>query len=102
MDVEKFEELMLGLKEKRGMFIPDADYSKLCAFIHGFMYAWRQATGVNYDEEFTNWLRHVQQVHFSLSWDAYILIEMAGNNQKKAEAKLFELMDKFFLDVKNR
>lgn len=75
------------------------DYGNLSTFIIGYILAIDQVTHSKVSDEFQEWLHVKVHVHFNLHWSAYILIEMAKNNEKKATILLLNLLDEF-LDSK--
>lgn len=92
---EKFELMIDGLRNRRLMIVSDTSYISLTNFLTGYDLGLRDSVGRSLLSEFQKWLRVKVNHHFSLSWSAYILHEMALGDEVVAQNMLFELLTEF-------
>ncbi len=94
-----FETILLYLKERRSMVIPNKDsYECLISFLIGYGIGIEESGERDIFKDFHCWLENKEGRNFSLQWESYILNIMCNGDEQKAINKALDLLTEFVND----
>ncbi len=95
VEKQKLLQQVRALRERRGMYVAENGFLPVSNFLDGYMQALGDLSGVHFQRDFHSWIQQRLGKSFSVAPSYYVLNEMAGKDEARAESLLYDLLEEF-------